>query len=142
MTDRSPYSPPNADVAEPQVQLGTRSKYIIALVALFAFLSGVGDGFLRGSEYYGMYQLATTLAFAVLALAWYQADAKDRGRARSSGMQVAIVLITIISIPVYLFRSRGAGRGALATILFVAFILGCGLLIVLGEVLVTWVVSF
>lgn len=136
VTDTSTCTSTNAAVGELQGQIGANPGIMIALATLTAFVSGIGDGFLAGSEYYNIYYIANWVAFAGLALAWYHRDTKNRGQSRSSGMSVAIVAIAIISIPVYLFRSRGAGRGALATLLFLLFFLGCILLSMLGTLLV------
>jgi bacteriorhodopsin len=138
MNDPSPYIPPRASVEQlTAVESSRRTPWIIiAVIALIAFLNGIGEGLFKGTSYYNLYYFSTLAVFVVLAVAWYRSDAKLRGLDPSTGMSVAIVIIAIIAVPVYLFRSRGAGKGALATVLFLLYVFGCGLLSALGLLLV------
>lgn len=133
MTERSPYAPPAANTETPEPATSRTPLILLAVIAVFAYLTGIGDVVMKANPYYSYYYLSTMIIYAVLAVAWYQADAVRLGRPRSKVMVIAIIMILALSIPVYLFRSRGAARGALATALFILFLVGCVSLNVLGE---------
>lgn len=136
MTDRSPYAPPTANIDRAEQKSDRTPLILLGVIAFIAYLDGVGDGALRGGQYFGIYNMAMILIYGFLAVAWYTADTLKRGRDRSTGMIIALMLILIISMPVYLFRSRGAAKGAIATVLFILYIFACGALSFLGEMTV------
>lgn len=135
MNDYTPYTPPSARTdTEAVAQAATYTPFILlAVIALVAYLTGIGDILMKGSRYYTIYYLGTMIVYAVLGVSWYHADAARLGRPCSKLMDIAIVMVLALSIPVYLFRSRGLTKGALATILFILFLVSCVALNGLGE---------
>lgn len=101
------------------------TKILLAIIAVVAFLVGVGDAYLQGTEHYETSFILTLVVFSGLALAWYRQDVKALGRPYSATMSVALIAFPIGAIPVHLFRSRGAVKGGMAFILFLGFILTC-----------------
>lgn len=133
MSEYSPYTPPKANTDRPQVSASRTPFILMGVIAVFAYVTGITDVLMRNSGYYNLYYVGTMVIYAVLGVAWYQADATRLGRRHSGLMVVAIVMVLALSIPVYLFRSRGAARGALATLLFVLFLVACVILSGLGK---------
>lgn len=136
MTEDSPYAPPTANIDRPEQKTSHAPLILLGVIAFISFLDGVGDGVLQGSQYFNIYNMATFLVYGFLAVAWYTADTHKLGRDRSTALMIALMLILIIGMPVYLFRSRGAAKGAIATFVFVLFLLACGSLSSLGEMTV------
>lgn len=100
-----------------------RSKTVaLALLALVSFLGPFLEMLLTGSvESLGKWEIGETLIALALVFWWYHADKAERDYRAGPLMNGAMLLVMALAMPVYFVRSRGWKRGALATLVAVAF---------------------
>ena len=100
-----------------------RSKYAaLALLALVSIAGPFLEMVITGSvESMGKWEIGETLLALALVFWWYHLDKAERGYQAGPLMNGGMLLVMAIAMPVYLIRSRGWQRGALATLVALAF---------------------
>jgi hypothetical protein len=104
-----------------------RIKLVIAYLVL-SVAEGVLSPVFYPGQVFSPITVAFMLAYLFLVFWWYRVDSDVQKYSRSVWLNVGVICLNIIALPYYFFRTRGGKGGAIATIVFLLFIVASGFL--------------